>query len=156
RKESTGFLEQAFRKDFEQNGPSIYRICRTTLEGWKRYRDHPDLRIRQRFGRDVRQLKTSYSAALWAMEHRLRSTNEAISAQINALRREIETECGGSARWAARIFGPLLVWTIKREEKRLARGRTHEPRTFRDRANWSRPAWRPAVGPRPASAAWSS
>jgi radical SAM superfamily enzyme YgiQ (UPF0313 family) len=156
RKESTGFLEQAFRKDFEQNGPSIYRICRTTLEGWKRYRNHPDLRIRQRFGRDVRQLKTAYSAALWAMEHRLRSTNQAISAKINALRREVETECGASARWAARIFGPLLVWTIKREEKRLARGRTHEPRTFRDRANWSRPGWRPTASGRLRSAAGSS
>jgi hypothetical protein len=140
--ESTGFLDRAFRRDFERNGPSLYRICRTTLEGWKRYRDHPDLRIRQRFGRDVRQLKTTYSAALWAMEHRLRSTNEAISAKINALRREIQTELGASARWAARILGPVLVWTIKREEKRLARGRTYEPRTIRERAHGSRHAWR--------------
>ena len=138
-KESTGFLDRAFRTDFEQNGPSIYRICRTTLEGWKRYRDHPDLRIRQRYNREVRQLKTTYSAVLWAMEHRLRSTNEAISVKINALRREIRTEFGASAGWAARIFGPVLVWTIKREEKRLARGRTYEPRMIRERLNWGHP-----------------
>ncbi|HEY5626986.1 MAG TPA: radical SAM protein [Nitrospira sp.] len=143
--ESTGFLDRAFRRDFERNGPSLYRICRTTLEGWKRYRDHPDLRIRQRFSREVRQLKTTYSAALWAMEHRLRSTNEAISAKINALRREVQTEFGASALWAARILGPMLVWTIKREEKRLARGRTYEPRTIRERAHWSRHAWRPTA-----------
>jgi hypothetical protein len=136
RKESTAFLDRAFRRDFECNGPSLYRICRTTLEGWKRYKDHPDPRIRQRFGREARQLKNAYSAALWAMERRLRSTNAAISAKIHTLRREIEGEFGAPARWAARIFGPLLVWTAKREEKRLARGHTYEPRTILERSNW--------------------
>ena len=47
-----------------------------------------------------------------------------------------EGEFGKSARLAARFFGPLLVWTIKREERRLARGRTYEPRTIRERTNW--------------------
>jgi radical SAM superfamily enzyme YgiQ (UPF0313 family) len=137
RKESTGFLDRAFRRDFERNGPSLYRICRTTLAGWKRYRNHPDARIRQRFGREARQLKNAYSASLWAMERRLRSTNAAISAKIQTLRYEVEQEFGTPARLAARIFGPVLVWTIKREERRLARGRTYEPRTVLERSNWS-------------------
>jgi radical SAM superfamily enzyme YgiQ (UPF0313 family) len=49
REESKKFLDMAFWRDFERNGPSLYRICRTTLEGWKRYKFHPDLRIRKRF-----------------------------------------------------------------------------------------------------------
>jgi radical SAM superfamily enzyme YgiQ (UPF0313 family) len=136
RKESTRFLDQAFRRDFEQNGPSLFRICRTTLEGWKRYKTHPDLRVRRRFSQEARRLKNVYNAALWAMERRLRSTNAAVSAKIHALRNEVEGEFGTSARLAARLIGPLLVWTIKREEKRLLRGRTYEPRTVLERTNW--------------------
>jgi radical SAM superfamily enzyme YgiQ (UPF0313 family) len=137
REESTGFLARAFRQDFEQNGPSLYRICRTTLEGWKRYKNHPDPRIRERFGREARQLRHVYSAVLWAMEHRLRSTNHGVSAKIRALRREVEEEFGAPARLASRTLGPVLAWTIKREEARLARGRTYEPRTILERSNWS-------------------
>jgi len=136
REESTRFLDQAFRRDFEQNGPSLFRICRTTLEGWKRYKTHPDLRVRRRFSQEARRLKNVYNAALWAMERRLRSTNAAVSAKIHALRTEVEKEFGTSARLAARLIGPLLVWTIKREEKRLLRGRTYEPRTILERTNW--------------------
>lgn len=30
-------LDWAFRFDFERNGPSLFRICRTTLVGWRRH-----------------------------------------------------------------------------------------------------------------------
>jgi radical SAM superfamily enzyme YgiQ (UPF0313 family) len=139
REQSGEFLDRAFQRDFERNGPSLYRICRTTLEGWKRYKNHPDLRIRKRFGWEARQLKSGYSGALWAMERRLRSTNEIVSTKIRTLRREIEGEFGAAARMAARFLGPVLVWTSKREDRRLARGRTYEPPTILERTNW-RPA----------------
>jgi len=48
RDESKELLDGAFRRDYERNGPSLYRLCRTTLEGWKRYRRYPDLRVRER------------------------------------------------------------------------------------------------------------
>ncbi len=53
RDDSKPLLDWAFLRDFERNGPSLYRICRTSMEDWKRYRAHPDLRIRRRFERDV-------------------------------------------------------------------------------------------------------
>ncbi len=43
------YLLRAFERDFEMNGPSVVRIARTTLRGWQRYKNHPDLRIRQSF-----------------------------------------------------------------------------------------------------------
>jgi hypothetical protein len=46
REDSKKWLDWAFRRDFERNGPSIYRICRTTLEGWMRYKNDPDARVR--------------------------------------------------------------------------------------------------------------
>jgi pyruvate-formate lyase-activating enzyme len=137
RDDSKKFLDWAFLRDFERNGPSLFRICRTTLEGWKRYKNHPDPRIRERFQWEVRQLKDAYNACLWAMERRLRKTNEAVSEQIHALRREIGKEFGLLSRMAASLLGPVLLWTTRREEKRLAQGFVYEPPTILERRNWS-------------------
>lgn len=138
RDDSKKFLDFAFMRDFELNGPSLYRICQTTLEGLKKYRLHPDLRVRERFEREAKALRTQYSALLWAMERHMRFTNDAVAAKIADLRHEIRSECGAirSASFAS-IFGPVMLWLTKREEKRLARGVTYEPETFVERRNWS-------------------
>jgi len=137
RDDSKKFLDWAFRRDFERNGPSLYRIFRTTLQGWKRYKNHPDPRIRRRFEFEVRQLKNFSSACLWAMERKLRETNAAISDQIRLLRHEVEREFGVLSRLAAALVGPVLLWTSRLEEMRLAEGRVYEPPTFLERRNWT-------------------
>ncbi len=58
REQSSKFLDRAFRRDFERNGPSLFRICRTSFEGWKRHKNHPDLRVRERFQRETRRCAT--------------------------------------------------------------------------------------------------
>ncbi len=136
REDSKKFLDWAFLRDFERNGPSLYRICRTTLEGWLRYKDYPDPRVRERFTREVQSLKNAYSASLWAMEKRMKVVNVTISEQIRQLRRQIEREFGMAARFWANLVGPVLLWTAKREEKRLAEGKTYEPPTIVERRNW--------------------
>ena len=65
----TEFLLRAFWRDFEVNGPSVVRLARTMLQGWKRYKDHPDRRIRDQFAWYPRGLGTTYAAALWAARH---------------------------------------------------------------------------------------
>jgi radical SAM superfamily enzyme YgiQ (UPF0313 family) len=137
RDESKRLLDWAFRFDFERNGPSLFRICETTFQGWKRYHDHPDLRVRQRVANEAAKLRTTYDAALWAMEKRLKRTNAAVSARIRELRREIEHEFGAATRVVRSIAGPILLWTSKREDRRLACGKTYEPQTFVDRRNWA-------------------
>jgi len=136
RDDSQKLLDWAFLRDFERNGPSLYRIFRTTLEGWKRYKNDPDPRIRERFEFEVRQLKSAASACLWAMERRLKKTNQAISEQIRTLRREVEKEFGLLSRLTAGFAGPVLLWTTRREERRLAAGRVYEPPTIIERHNW--------------------
>jgi radical SAM superfamily enzyme YgiQ (UPF0313 family) len=136
REESKRFLDWAFQRDFEQNGPSLYRMCRTMLEGWRRHKDDPDARVRERFARDTAKLRTAYTAALWAMEKQLRGLNEGVSREIRGLRREIGKEFRG-ARLASIVGGPLLLWTGRREERRLAAGRTYEPPMFLERRNWA-------------------
>jgi hypothetical protein len=88
RDDSQRFLDFAFWHDFERNGPSLYRMCETMLKGWKRYRDYPDPRVRERFEREIVKLRSGYNAALWAMEHQLRSINSSVSEQIQSLRKK--------------------------------------------------------------------
>jgi radical SAM superfamily enzyme YgiQ (UPF0313 family) len=137
REDSKRFLDWAFLHDFECNGPSLYRMCQTMLQGWRRYRDYPDPRVRERFAREMQKLRTGYSAALWAMEHQFRSVNRTVSEKMKALRKDVESESGIVARLSSRALGPLLLWTTRREERRLAKGKTYEPPTFLERTNWA-------------------
>jgi radical SAM superfamily enzyme YgiQ (UPF0313 family) len=136
REDSKRFLDYAFRRDFERNGPSIYRICRTTLDGWLRYKNDPDPRVRARFAWESRSLKDGYAAALWAMEKHLRRTNPTVSAKIHALRREVGREFGLLSRLVTQALGPVLLWSARREARRLAAGGTYEPQTIIERRNW--------------------
>ena len=136
RDDSKKFLDYAFWRDFERNGPSLYRICRTTFEGWKRYRDHADERIRARFEREAALMKVVYTSALWAMERKLRKTNAAVSEAIRSLRSDFERAMGPLSSLSANMLGPVLLWTAWREERRLARGTTYEPPTFIERMHW--------------------
>ena len=138
RDDSRRFLDWAFRRDFERNGPSLYRICQTMLQGWKRYQDSPDARVRERFAREMKKLGTTYNAALWTMERKFRKVNLEVSDQIHGLRRQVEKEFGVAARVTANLLGPVLLWTTRCEERRLASGQTYEPPTIIERRNWGR------------------
>lgn len=134
---SKKYLDGAFQLDYDTNGPSLYRISRTVLEGWRRHRNHPEARVRERFAREATALRTVYSTALWAMEHSLRKSNPRVAADIRGLRKEIAGEPGGwLSSLCARLFGPFAAWSAKREERRMAQGFTYEPPTFLERTNW--------------------
>jgi hypothetical protein len=140
REDSKRWLDWAFRRDFERNGPSIYRICRTTFQGWMRYKDDPDPRVRARFAWEARSLRDGYAAALWAMEKHLRGANDAVADKIRSLRKDVSREFGLMSSVVTRVLGPVLLWSVKREERRLAAGQTYEPRTIVERRNWTSPA----------------
>lgn len=134
--QSKHFLDFAFARDFEVNGPSLARFVRTTLEGWKRYKDIPDLRVRARFERERQALRTYYSGLLWAAEKYIAESNTAVADRLRALRQEVRRECGASSAWMARILGPALLWAARREQRRLEAGVTYEPPTFFQQRNW--------------------
>jgi radical SAM superfamily enzyme YgiQ (UPF0313 family) len=140
REDSKRFLDWAFWRDFEANGPSVYRICRTMLQGWKRYKDCPDARVRERFHREMKKLGSAYNAALWVMEREFAKVNENVSRDIHELRREVEKEFGMASRVVANTLGPALLWTTRREQRKLDAGTTYEPPAIVERTNWeSRP-----------------
>jgi radical SAM superfamily enzyme YgiQ (UPF0313 family) len=137
RDDSKKFLDRAFWRDFEANGPSLYRMCETMLQGWRRYRDYPDPRVRERFARQMTKLRSAYNAALWVMEREFNKVNRSVGEQIHRLRREVESEFPVMARLTANLLGPILLWSARREERRLAAGRTYEPPVILERRNWA-------------------
>jgi radical SAM superfamily enzyme YgiQ (UPF0313 family) len=135
--QSEEFLLRAFRTDFEVNGPSLLRVARTLLKGWRRYRNHPDARVRERFQWEVKSIRTFSSGLLWAIEQYFKESNPGVTEQARALRQEIKQEFGMPNHFLNMLLGRFLLTMIRQEERRLSKGMTLEPRTFVDRKNWS-------------------
>ena len=136
RDESKVMLDRAFRRDYDVNGPSLFRLMQSMLVGWRLYRDDPDPRVRARVSTEARQLGTGHGAALWAMEKYLRDSNRAVSDRIRSLRLQVEREFGGFTRAIDHLVGPALLWSARREARLAPAGRRLEPRTFVERRNW--------------------
>ena len=123
------YLLRAFERDFEVNGPSVVRIVRTTLEGWKRYKNNPDPRIRARFALEASNLPVRYAGVLWAARHRYRDDSHRKDL-IGGILDDLHAEFGWKSRLAAPIAGRYLYRMLRREERRLESGWTYEPPTY--------------------------
>jgi hypothetical protein len=137
RDDSQRWLDAAFERDYEANGPSLFRMMRTMFDGWRRYCDDPDARIRARWASEGKKLRDGYGAALWAMERYLRKSNRDVSDRIRSLRTDIERQLGGMSVVIDRAVGPVLLWAARRDAARYPAGRPLEPRMFVDRRNWA-------------------
>lgn len=128
--QETEFLMRGFQRDFEVNGPSIARMIRTTLKGWKRYKNHPSERIRNHYVWEGRNLSTVFAGVIWAMRRWYRNKGKAMHAELHGIFRDLCDEFG----WKPQVLGPVLGLVIyqgiQAEAKRLARGRVYEPPTF--------------------------
>ncbi len=118
----------AFRRDFEENGPSLYRLIRTMLQGWQRYGNHPDRAIRERYAWDTAPLRTTYAGAVWAMKKWFRG-NPAPAAKMEALLQDLYRTYGRWTRLLAPVFGVYALTCLRREQRRLDRGWTYEPQS---------------------------
>lgn len=123
------FLLKAFDQDFKINGPSLFRLIRTILKGWQRYRSHPDKRIRNRYLTDVKPLRSMYAGAVWAMKKWYRH-DKTMHRQLSELLQDIYTTLGLQPRLVAPVAGRYIFRAMKKEQKRLADGWTFEPVTF--------------------------
>ncbi len=120
---------RAFDRDFAVNGPSIVRIVRTTLAGWKRYKNHPDRRIRRRYAWEARELGTTFAAVV-AGAYRYYRHNPAMRAKMLGVLKDLYREFGWKARLAGLVGGRYVHAKMRKEEARLAAGWTYEPPTF--------------------------
>lgn len=122
----------AFRRDFEVNGPSVLRIARTVLQGWQRYKRHPDPCVRDRYRWEARNLAVVFPASLWAARRWFARRNPAVFEQLTALLEAITREVGLKARLAAPLAGRFVWFKLRQEARRLQQGSTYEPPTFYD------------------------
>jgi radical SAM superfamily enzyme YgiQ (UPF0313 family) len=127
--EETGYLRNAFRRDFEVNGPSLARMMRVLLAGWKRYKNHPDHCIRKRFQWEIRSLKTTYASAVWAMKRWYKGETQMYNT-LREMLQDIYREFGWKTRIVAPLLGRFIHAATKREQKRLEAGWTYEPATY--------------------------
>jgi len=123
------FLLNAFRRDFEINGPSLARLIRTTLKGWQRYKNHPNKRIRARFARKSTSLRFTYAGTVWAMKKWYQG-DKRIAKKMEVLLTSLCQEFGWTTRIFAALSGRYFYHALKKEEKRLANGWTYEPQSF--------------------------
>lgn len=122
----TGFLLEAFNRDFKVNGPSLMRLIRTMLTGWQKLKNHPDPCVRDRAAWEYGPIKTMYAAALWAMKPWYRKDKEMLK-QVEEILGSLYREFGWKTRLVSTLLGPAVYFLMKRESKRLASGWTYEP-----------------------------
>ena len=104
---------RAFTRDFQRNGPSVARIVRTTLAGWKRYKNHPDARIRRRYAWESRELPTTFAAVLGACKRYYRN-DRPMHKKISALLANLIGQFGWKARLSAFFSVPRPASSILR------------------------------------------
>ena len=104
-------------------------MTRTLLQGWRKYKEHPDLRIRERFRWEARDVAVRMAGVVWATKKWFRG-NPDLNRKATEMLREIYREFGLRSRLAAPFVGRYINRVAKREARRLQRGWTYEPPTF--------------------------
>jgi len=127
--QETEFLLRARRRDFEVNGPSVMRMMRTLMNGWMKYKNHPEARIRMRFAKEMEEMPLVYSGALWATRRWFKD-NPIIVERMKDVLEDIYREFGLKSRLAAPIVGRWILNRLRKEQKRLGAGVTYEPPTY--------------------------
>ena len=122
----TSYLLNAFQEDFKINGPSLARMIRTMLNGWKKYKNHPDKRVVKRIKSHSMPLSIIYAGAIAAMIKYYR-TNKPMLGQLKLIWNDLYSEFGLISRVLASLIGLYAFNTICKEETRLSKGWTYEP-----------------------------
>jgi len=122
----TQYLLNAFQRDFDINGPSICRISRTNLLGWKKHIKHSDKRIAKRFKGTTRGIGSVYSGSLWAMAHYYKNDDHLYN-RMKKILHDMYRSLGLITRIISPVVGRFILFQIKKEEKRLNEGWTYEP-----------------------------
>ena len=86
----------------------MVRIVRTMLAGWKRHKNHPDLRVRRRFAFDARELPTEL-LGLGCRRATYYRGNPGLRAKMDAILHELHAEFGLKSRFCAALGGPYIL-----------------------------------------------
>ncbi|HEX2770225.1 MAG TPA: cobalamin-dependent protein [Geobacteraceae bacterium] len=126
--EEETYLLDAFRRDFEANGPSLLRLIRVLLNGWQMHKLH-SRRVRDRLAWEAAPLRSTYAGAVWAMKNYYQH-DPWLQERAGRLLADIYATFGWKTRLVAPLLGRYVSSRLKKEEGRLAAGNIHEPRSF--------------------------
>jgi radical SAM superfamily enzyme YgiQ (UPF0313 family) len=127
--QETDFLLRAFRRDFEVNGPSVIRMIPTLMNGWKKYKNHPEARIRKRYAIQTEKMPFTYAGAIWATRSWF-TGDQRFQEKLGNLLKDIYLEFGFKSRLSAPIIGRIILHLLHKEQRRLRAGVAYEPPTF--------------------------
>lgn len=126
--EEERYLLDAFRKDFQDNGPSLLRLIRVLLNSWQSRHLH-SRRVRERISWEAKPLRSTYAGAVWAMKQYYRH-DPRLREKASRLLDDLYTTFGWTTRLSAPLIGRYALSRLLKEEQLLAAGQTHEPRCF--------------------------
>ena len=127
--QETEILLRAFQRDFEVNGPSVIRTMRTLMNGWLKYKSHPEERIRKRYAIQAEKMSVLYAGSVWATRFWFKD-NQRIVGNLTEVLRDIYREFGWKSRLAAPLVGLIVFYLLFKEKKRLEDNPIYEPPTF--------------------------
>ena len=149
RRLESNFSTGPFVRTSKRTAPASSASARRSLTDGSAITNHPDPRVRARFAHEARKLRTTYNAALWAMEKRLKRTNRPSQSRIRKLRREIEIGVRNGNSPAAHGCSARCCSGLRsaRTGAWLAARPTSRRRSSSDTTGWKKP--RPAKQPIP-------
>jgi len=127
--QETEWLHRAFARDFEVNGPSVLRMARTTLQGYRCHRKHPSPLVRERFRREARSLPVQYAAALAGAKIWFKN-QPSLQSLLGDILDDIIKEFGWRSRLAAWAGGRFVAHKLRQEVRRIESSVPSEPPTF--------------------------
>jgi hypothetical protein len=82
-------------------------MIRTTLDGWRRYKNHPEKRIHDRYAWEVRLIPGSHAGLVWAAKKWFRRQGLDVD-KISSTLDEIHREFGLKSKLASVLMGPFI------------------------------------------------
>lgn len=133
--EEEEYLKRAFVRDFEVNGPSVLRVVRTTLNGWKMHKNHPSERVRSRYQYEADGLDSSLAGVVWAARKWYKNDPK-VYKLLNELLQDLYKEFGLKTRILAPLIGMVAYVALWRENRLQSVPGRYEPDTRYERLNW--------------------
>ena len=126
-------IRGAFEYDYLQNGPSTARVVETTLNGYLKYRNHPDARVRRRYEWEVVPMVSSYIPLVAYTKKHFKTLAPNVSRWADGLLNRLCKTFGWKGRIMAVLGAIYLTFKVRAEEKRLAENWVYDPPTFYER-----------------------
>ena len=80
------FLLRAFKPRLRGQRPQRGENRPHDVQGWRRYKDHPNQRVRARFEHEASNLPNNYTGALWAAQQAIPSTIPSLPSDLRVAR----------------------------------------------------------------------